>query len=543
MGEWCWKLTYKIPGINVWSEYVLVPQTLTADLSDLTRVNPDTLDKEPEAQSIWWSKLEELIKLGGIPGKDGKDGKDGRDGKDGKNGQNGRDGEDGRNGKDGYQHPISKAQVGLDNVDNTSDAEKPISVATHNRFDAPTDSISYLNSINIMCSWNTRDSTAEPTYPQGISINEITKEIYVSNQGGTLLRIDTRDFDGNLKSSRSITTDNGSYSQALPFFYNSNKELCFVIRPGVGSDPITGVYSYAIYNYDTDYIGPRIGIKCDNMMDVQGPYLIGTDAGNFNMRNILIYDWESIKAGVPTLVSVIPVPGDKTSVAKNQGIVVNGTNLFLMQGAAGSNPVISIYDLITGRLVSIQEYTLRDYAATLNKLIPNTVTTPEMPYTYENEGGCKYKGKIVTLNVINNTEDIMQSRTYVVIHNDLNGESIPITTKLYKHDSNWIFPALNAPFIEYSPTHTPAVRRTGNICMFEGGVKGLTGLPASNVVLKVDPQFRPRKDRQFIQMSSAGWSANWQLGSNGDLKLLTTKDTSAAAGTWYPLPTQTWYNN
>lgn len=72
-GEWCWKLTFKIPGVGSWVEHVLVPEVVTVDLSALTHVDPDTLDAEPETESIWWAKLEELIELGGIPGPPGKD--------------------------------------------------------------------------------------------------------------------------------------------------------------------------------------------------------------------------------------------------------------------------------------------------------------------------------------------------------------------------------------------------------------------------------------------------------------------------------------
>lgn len=118
----------------------------------------------------------------GRDGKDGRNGKDGRDGVDGKNGKNGKDGKDGRDGSRWYTgrtdppydlgevgdfylkdngdyfektKPIvwtrrgslkgtsgggstyvpTKAELGLDQVDNTSDEDKPISTATQTALD------------------------------------------------------------------------------------------------------------------------------------------------------------------------------------------------------------------------------------------------------------------------------------------------------------------------------------------------------------------------------------------------------------------------
>lgn len=423
-----------------------------------------------------------------------------------------------------------------------TEANAAAKYASRASLDKAADPLAYLNSIDILCSWDTRPAGTEATYPQGISINEDAGEIYVANQDATtLLRIDIRNMNGTLKSSKSVPIQTGSFTEALPYWYNSNGELCFIVRVGAGASATTGAETYSIFNYTTGVLGAQIPILGRIKADVEGNFMVTSDVWTSTISKIWVYDWESVKAGTPSLLNTIHVAAQGNTVAKNQGIVLNGGYIFLLQGAAATNPTITIYNL-AGQLVNIYSFSASDYAEALNAIRPGTITNIG-GYTYENEGGCKYKGRLATLDVVNNTANIVDSKCYVVIHNVPDGARIPVGLTPYVNDTGWVPLTLNTPFTPWTTISVPSVRREGNRVEFQGGVKGLTTAPASNTVANLPAEFRPVIDRQFTQMSSAGYTTNWQLGANGDLKILQTRDPGPAATTWYPLPSGLWRNN
>ena len=414
--------------------------------------------------------------------------------------------------------------------------------ATKATLKAAGDPLAYLNSIDILCSWDTRPAGSEATYPQGISINEAAGEIYVANQDSTtLLRIDIRNLDGTLKSSKSLTVASGSFTEALPYWYNGSGQLCFIVRAGAGADPVTGQDTYSIYNYTTGTLGSPIPIQGRIKADVDGNFMITSDVWTQTISKIWVYDWASVKAGTPSLLNTINVAVQGATVAKNQGLVLNGGYIFVLQGAAGTSPTITVYN-VAGQLVNIYNFAALDFAAALNAVKPGTITNLG-GYTYENEGGCKYQGKLATLEVVNNTADIVNSKSIVVLHNVIGGVKMPVSLMPYVHDTGWIDLPLTSPFVAYTTAQAPKYRREGNRIEFTGGVKGLATAPASNIVANLPAEFRPLSDRQFTQMSSAGYTTNWQIGANGDLKLLQTRDTAPGASTWYPLPAGTYRTN
>lgn len=83
------------------------------------------------------------------------------------------------------------------------------------------DPLAYINSAEILCSFPVRYKKDMKTWIQGVSINEERQEIYVANQEntGTVLRIDVRDLNGKLKSSKNIPIGSGSFTESLPYFY------------------------------------------------------------------------------------------------------------------------------------------------------------------------------------------------------------------------------------------------------------------------------------------------------------------------------------
>ncbi|MGK0841005.1 hypothetical protein ACRE5W_28170, partial [Klebsiella pneumoniae] len=100
------------------------------------------------------------------------------------------------------------------------------------------------------------DSTTYGWYPQGFSVNDATNELYLSTQitGGTETRIEIHDLTtGELKSTKSFTQQSNAFSEGIPYFYNANGELCFIVSVVNGN-------GYAIFNYTTGVVGNNITI-------------------------------------------------------------------------------------------------------------------------------------------------------------------------------------------------------------------------------------------------------------------------------------------
>lgn len=398
------------------------------------------------------------------------------------------------------------------------------------------DPLAYLNSINVLCSWDTRPAGTEATFPQAVSINDAKQEIYVANQGGTLLRIDIRNMDGTLRVSRSVTTADGAYTEGLPYWFNTNNELCFMVRTGVAATEAT----YNVYNFTTNTLGPQIAIKGVWKADVQGDSLITTDARNETIKTIYVYDWASVQAGTPVLKTSIYVETSNETAAKNQGLVINGGYIFLLQGAGGTIPTITVYNL-AGRLVTIHQYGRTEFANALNTAKPGLITDLAN-YTYENEGGCTYQGKLVSMDVVNSIpSDIVNSKTVLTVHNVLGGTRIKAATipTSYVHDTGWVTLALLNGAVPYGTDTTPRVRRIGNQVYLEGAIKNMT---AGNVdVATIPSEFLPQYNRQHVGIfGSGGPCSTWQVQPGaGTIKFLGVSSGTISATSWLVM-TNSW---
>lgn len=406
------------------------------------------------------------------------------------------------------------------------------------RLESAADPLAHLNSISVLCSWQTRDP-GTATFPQGMNINAEAGEIYVTNQdSGTLLRIDVRRMDGTLKSSRNVTITSGAFTEALPYWYNGAGDLCFFIRTGAGNNPTIGHHTYNIYNYTQGSLGPQIPIQGAVKADVDGDYMITSDIWTNTISKVWVYDWASVKAGTPQLVNTINLAVSGETVAKNQGIVLNGGYIFLLQGAANTSPTITVYN-VAGQLVNIYGVTTRDFALALNRSVPGTIANINS-YAYENEGGCKYQGKLATLEVVNNGPEMTTSRTLVVLHNQPGGASMPVNLRpSYVHDTGWVNLELINGAVTYGADTIPRIRRIGNEIYLEGAVKGVT---AGNTDVAVIPDdLLPAFNRQYVQaFGGGGATASWQItarAGSGRVRLMGVSSGTLSATSWLPIAT------
>ncbi len=274
-----------------------------------------------------------------------------------------------------------------------------------------------LERVALLCDFPVREG-GEKSWPQGVSINKGAREIYVSNQNGTELRIDVRTIpSGARKSSRTVKTENQCWTEALPWFYNNKKQLCFIIRATGGGRAAAS--TYAIYNYTTGIKGANIPIKGAWSADVSGRYLATTDAEATSVRNFYVYDWGSVRAGHPALLATIPAQAGSKTAAKNQGLAWVGGYFHLIQGSQSESPTFQAWDP-GGRLVLSRKFTRVDFMGVVNKVRPGYLTNAK--YTYEAEGACNLDGKLVSMQIVNNNPSVTQAgRVLVLQHNRIDG--------------------------------------------------------------------------------------------------------------------------
>lgn len=580
--DWAWSLTFMLTGIAKWTDTVTVPDADTVDYPDLPRVDPVTLEPDAAPDAAWWAALngaavDSAAVVGGdliITHPDGSTLNAGT--------VRGPAGADSTvpgpppsadavaaavaNDPQAKQNAAAITALAAGVASNQSGvsanaagvaanataitalaagvaANQAASGANKARLDTAADPLAYLNSIDVLCTWDTRPAGTEATFPQGMAINEAAGEIYVANQDATtLLRIDVRNLDGTLKSTKRLTVQAGAFTEALPWWYSGTGDLMFMVRTGAGNDPATGSGTYNIYNYTTGVLGPQIPIQGPIKGDVTGNYLITSDVWTNTIGKFYLYDWSTVKAGAPVLLRTIPVEFSGATAAKNQGLVLNGGYIFLIQGASNTFPTITVYNL-AGQFVTAYEFAKADYAAALNSVRPGLITDTT-GYAFENEAGCKYKGKLATLDVVNSTASMDTSKSVVVLHNVVGGARVPVGVAPYVHDTNWLTLAqigatLNTatyPIVEYGTDTTPLIRRIGNRVFFEGAVKGLPAAPASIVITTLPAEWRPVRHVPGVpfQRCSSNTMAGWSVRNTGVISMDFTTKNPADATTWYP---------
>ena len=388
------------------------------------------------------------------------------------------------------------------------------------------DPLAYLNSVSLLCDFPVREN-GEVSWPQGFSINKATNEIYVSNQNGTELRIDVRDLTtGVRKSSKITTTESGAFTESLSYFTNGNGELCFMVWPKNGGAVPS---AYAIFNYTLGTLGAQIPIYGFTRGDVSGNYLITSDAWTNSVTRFYVYDWASVQAGAPSLLTTIPVENTGATAAKNQGIAIVGGHLYLSQGAQTDSPTVMVWDF-TGKLRAVRQYGRTAFQAAVNTLKPGYLTNSA--YTYEAEGATNLDGKLVTGQIVNNNPAVVtDSRMLVLQHNRVDGANMlaqPITT--YAYDTGWQSLTLENSWTVANST-PPMYRRVGNLVRLKGAVTNATATTTYSTAFTLPAGARPLETMGYGISSNTTATMNLQINSAGAAQFYT----SVATGAWRQL--------
>nr|WEY84179.1 hypothetical protein P5633_17915 [Bacillus subtilis] len=380
------------------------------------------------------------------------------------------------------------------------------------------DPLAYINSAEILCSFPVRYKKDMKTWIQGVSINEERQEIYVANQEntGTVIRIDVRDLNGKLKSSKNIPIGSGSFTESLPYFYNKNDQLSFIVRP-------KNEESAAIFNYETGVLGSTFPIKGKAKSDVDGDYFVTSDVWTDTIKNIYIYTWESVKAGNPVLVNSIRTDNYGRLTEKSQGIVVNNGYIFITQGAQKGKPAITVYNT-AGQLVNSFIYTKSSLAKAVNSKFPGRLPDA-VNYDYENEGGCKYKGRL-------SLAQIIDGECFIFVHNSPRGVALETEIPIYKVDTGYLNVTLLNGCKTYGADTVPRIRRIGNLVELNGALKNVSNL--NTEYLEFPKELAPDRNIQMVQVTSSGYQCNWQVQPNGRVKIINTRNPNTGSGTWYP---------
>jgi hypothetical protein len=385
------------------------------------------------------------------------------------------------------------------------------------------DPLAYLNSVEILCSFSARGQSTD-AWIQGFSINESTNEIYVAiqrNDGTTGLTIEVRNMDGSFKASKNLPIESGAFTESLPFFYNGNNELCFIVRTQT-------ISTVAIYNYTLGTLGTPFALSGTPYKSaLDGDYFITCDATSsapYTLKTIYVYDFPSIKSGTPTLLNSFRIQNYGSElISKAQGIALNNGYIFLSHGESGGYPAVSVYNT-AGQLVSSYVYTKESLAKAVNTYYPNTLTDLS-GYAYENESTCAYKGKLVTAQLLN-------SVVYLFMHNSPSGVALETKVPIYRIDSDWQPVTLLNGAIQYASDTPPRIRRIGNIICLNGAVKGLSVL--NQEVLDFGIKYAPDYNIPFSSATSSSKQCNWTVKPNGRALVSTSENGTLDTGQWYP---------
>lgn len=373
-------------------------------------------------------------------------------------------------------------------------------------------------------------------WPQAFSINEAEQELYVGQSGPlttggpNTLRLSVRTMDGSIKSQKDIPIAEATSSEGLPWFKNGAGDLCFIVRPAA-----SGV-GYAIYNYTTGTMGPTIAITGNYKSDVEGSIFATCDAhtSTGGVGNVYLYDWESVKAGTPTLLSTVKLES-RNFMNKVQSFAVNGGALIFSHGASKTEPYVSAYTL-TGKLITAFQFDKPVFADAINAGFPGTITD-RANYRHESEGAYSYKGHLLTGHI---TDNNTSAYTFTIVrHNAVDGLFVPQIPQVMAHDTGWqpLWTAERpapAGLSAYIAGQEPQYRKIGDAFYNRGWIKGLPTSP-SRVVIGTYP-FAPAIAMSAVQMTSSSKTANWQLNTNGTIEVYNSGNPGDATS-WYPLPT------
>ena len=229
-----------------------------------------------------------------------------------------------------------------------------------------------INSVRVEAVLKFREYPTETSWAQAFSYDPDDEVYYIGTQGEVEYKIQRVSKTTGLKlDERTFTIESGAFCESLPFWRNETGDLCFIVRAGSGGAHST----YSVYNYTTGTLGPKIAIKGTLRAGQHGNYVVTTESWTTSVGKFHIYDWESVKAEAPVLLSTISPSNMGEIGRKNQGFQYLGGDFYLQQATVGEDPTINRY-LPNGMLDSTTRWALEDFANLVNDYYPGTILDP-----------------------------------------------------------------------------------------------------------------------------------------------------------------------
>jgi hypothetical protein len=297
--------------------------------------------------------------------------------------------------------------------------EKPIEEL--NTVTSTNNPLKFLDFQKAILKFPVRDVKDTNTWIQGASVNQKDNELYIARQsnGGLVLTIERRNLStGKVKDTKRVSIKAGTYAEGLPWFTNSEGELCFFVRQ-VPVDQIS------IFNYTNN--------KVERTVKLLGGSKIGADFNkkifvtfNETLDKIYLYDFASATQGDPHLLRTIYIKGEELLFEKPQGITIFKDKIIISHGSGYGNPAVSVVNM-KGKVEDVFYFSLIDYSEMINATYPNLITNKEN-YHYENEGtfmfdynGFLYPALVQVVNI---------DTTLIVLSGILEGKQIKKTFKI-----------------------------------------------------------------------------------------------------------------
>lgn len=333
---------------------------------------------------------------------------------------------------------------------------------------------------------------------QGFSVNPDEDEMYCifGASTDTTQRLEVHKIStGELVTYKLLDAEPGSYSESLPWFKNSEEELCFIVW--LESTP-TGMSSYRIFNFDTGVMGNKIPIRGRVRGDHYGNQFVTSDAYGKRATEFYIYNWDSIKQGTPVLVSTVPMSNAGAMPMKAQGSTTLGDRFYLYGGDYTQEATLEEYTSL-GVLSNIYYWPRSEVA----KVIDNTSEwrIVDSSFEWEAEGITNHNNSIFTghyvsgLNMPN--ED---GYKYIVILEHGDPSSVEMhaqTVPDYQPSTGWEKMTIASGCKEMQPFE---FRRNGDEVYIRGRVGpsvGTTFPEGKKQIIGYIPGIKPARPQQF----------------------------------------------
>lgn len=360
-------------------------------------------------------------------------------------------------------------------------------------------------------------------FPQGFSINQEANELYIARQinGGTDVKISRYSLPScTLLDTKSFTKSSSAYQEGLPFFYDTNQKLCFLVRVDYSDN-------LAIFNYTDGVLGVNIAVPGGSKVgcDKDKKYLITSYGTSDRTERIFIYDFKSILDETPVLIKTIYLPNAIVDGEKIQGLTIIDDKIILGQGK--TYPVMTVMDF-NGTILNTTELNKKDLG-TLAKNFDNQ-TIDVNNFIYENEGVAFYQYNNKLLPIICH---IIGNKVYFTLCGSLEFEKINTALNTGKSVSNsikWVDATLEPTVTNYAADVSVRYSKDGNGIVYIEGVctHPYTSQNPNLVLLKLPFPYAPKRNKFYNTQASGGADKRnrIEIKKNGDVILVTTTSTS-----------------